>query len=579
MGNSSTKDSSEELLRAIQRDDVPSVRKLLQRARSANENALNIDQEGGSLLHCVAANGAIKVLSLLMESIALDVNQQDNKGQTALHRASDKGVILIVQELIKFTPNVNTRDKKGATPLHLASYKGHVVVVQALLKAGAEVNMQLERGQTALQLAATKNYAEVARVLLDAKADVNLQEKNGLTALHAACDGGFIDVINDLLEHEADVNIQDKDGCSPLHLAAQSGRKPIVDLLLDKSPRVNIQKNNGWTALHIAAQEGHKEVVETLLEADADVNSTIQGGWTALHIASQNGKKDVVQVLLIKGAKIDFQSSLPDLDGWSALHMASYGGHKEVVEILLAAQANIVLKTKNGDTALSLATGQATSPEKNTEKENYELIADLLRKATTTKKFKAEQENPSSISQPSWVVDRSEIILTDKVLGIGGWGTVQVAKFRGLSVAAKCIHQNILSKYNIALFKREMNLAAITRHPNLLQFIGATIEGNPIILMELMQTSLRAVLENVKNGELLSRQQIVGIAKNVALGLNYLHNMKPDPIIHRDLSSANVLLECSGTDIWKAKISDFGAAIFLECMNTPTPGNVSYAAA
>ncbi|KAL5506102.1 hypothetical protein EMCRGX_G007673 [Ephydatia muelleri] len=200
MGNSSTKDSSEELLQAIQIDDVPSVRKLLQRARSANENALNIDQEGGSLLHCVAANGAIKVLSLLSA----------RQCQTALHRASDKGVIFIVQELIKFTPNVNTRDK---------------------------------RGQTALQLAATKNYAEVARVLLDAKADVNLQEKNGLTALHAACDGGFIGVINDLLEHEADVNIQDKDGCSPLHLAAQSGRKPIVDLLLDKSPRVNIQKN------------------------------------------------------------------------------------------------------------------------------------------------------------------------------------------------------------------------------------------------------------------------------------------------------------------------------------------------
>ena len=33
---------------------------------------------------------------------------------------------------------------------------------------------------------------------------------------------------------------------------------------------------------------------------------------------------------------------------------------------------------------------QATFPEKNTEKKNYELIADLLYKATTTKKFKAE---------------------------------------------------------------------------------------------------------------------------------------------------------------------------------------------
>ena len=33
------------------------------------------------------------------------------KGQTALDRASDKGVIVIVQELLKFTPNVNTKDK------------------------------------------------------------------------------------------------------------------------------------------------------------------------------------------------------------------------------------------------------------------------------------------------------------------------------------------------------------------------------------------------------------------------------------------------------------------------------------
>ena len=33
------------------------------------------------------------------------------KNQTALHRASDKGVIMIVQELLKFTPNVSTKDK------------------------------------------------------------------------------------------------------------------------------------------------------------------------------------------------------------------------------------------------------------------------------------------------------------------------------------------------------------------------------------------------------------------------------------------------------------------------------------
>ena len=49
-----------------------------------------------------------------------------------------------------------------------------------------------------------------------------------------------------------------------------------------------------------------------------------------------------------------------------------------------------------------------------------------------------------------------------------------MAKFRGLKVAAKCLHELILSPYNIAIFTREMKIDARVRHPNLLQFIGAT---------------------------------------------------------------------------------------------------------
>ena len=181
-----------------------------------------------------------------------------------------------------------------------------------------------------------------------------------------------------------------------------------------------------------------------------------------------------------------------------------------------------------------------------------------------------------SLNQPTWIVDKNEIVLTDKELGRGGWAIVRVAKFRGLLVAAKCIHHHILSSRNIGLFKQEMNLAAIARHPNLVQFIGATVEGQPIILMELMPNSLRKLLQEKKE-EPLSHRQIVSIARDVALGLNYLHNMKPDPIIHRDVSSANVLMEPLGTDSWKAKVSDYGTANFQEYMHTPSAGNVSYA--
>ena len=178
-------------------------------------------------------------------------------------------------------------------------------------------------------------------------------------------------------------------------------------------------------------------------------------------------------------------------------------------------------------------------------------------------------------SQPHWVVQRDEIQLTEEQLGAGGWAVVKVAVFRGQRVAAKCLHNQIISAHNVRLFTREMNMAAHARHPNLLQFIGATMDNNPIILTELMPTSLRRVLEE---GNPLSHRQIVSIALDVARALNYLHLSSPDPIIHRDVSSANVLLKRSAGDSYDAKLSDYGSANFVRYATTVGPGNPLYSA-
>ena len=177
-------------------------------------------------------------------------------------------------------------------------------------------------------------------------------------------------------------------------------------------------------------------------------------------------------------------------------------------------------------------------------------------------------------SQPFWVVSRQEIHLTAEELGKGGWATVRVAMFRGQRVAAKCLHNQIISTHNIRLFTREMNIAAHARHPNLLQFIGATMDDEPIILTELLPTSLRRLMESTT----LSRQQIRSIGCDVARAVNYLHLTTPDPIIHRDISSANVLLEPSGEGTWKAKVSDYGSANFVRFTTTIGPGNPLYSA-
>ena len=118
-----------------------------------------------------------------------------------------------------------------------------------------------------------------------------------------------------------------------------------------------------------------------------------------------------------------------------------------------------------------------------------------------------------------------------------------------------------------------MSIAARVRHPNLVQFIGSTMEGEPIILTELMPTSLRAALER----RFLNHTHVMVISLDVARALNYLHLMHPDPIIHRDVSSANVLLEPGPSNSWRAKVSDYGSANFLQQLKTAGPGNPTYA--
>ena len=177
--------------------------------------------------------------------------------------------------------------------------------------------------------------------------------------------------------------------------------------------------------------------------------------------------------------------------------------------------------------------------------------------------------------QPHWVVTREEIRLTPVVLGAGAYGEVKIAEFRGIKVAAKCLHNIILSPYNLGLFSREMEIASRLCHPNLVQFVGATREGAPIIISELMSTSLHKELQQSGSG--LDRPTVVNISRDVACALNYLHLWRPHPILHRDISSPNVLLEGVVSKGWKAKLSDFGSANIQSQACTQVPGNPYYA--
>ena len=203
------------------------------------------------------------------------------------------------------------------------------------------------------------------------------------------------------------------------------------------------------------------------------------------------------------------------------------------------------------------------------EKEVNELEISL---ATTQQALRGRPRQQS----PDWVISRDQIQLTEKCIGKGGWGSVVEGKYCGCTVAVKQIYKVLLnlSSHNRQLFEREMSIASRCRHPCLLQFIGATNdEGSPLFVTELMESSLRKLLEQRS----LSTTEVAVISLDVARALNYLHQKKPRPIIHRDISSANVLL-WRQADQWRGKVSDYGAANIMQHTMSVCPGAAVYSA-
>ena len=150
--------------------------------------------------------------------------------------------------------------------------------------------------------------------------------------------------------------------------------------------------------------------------------------------------------------------------------------------------------------------------------------------------FHAQLQSRMQNLQPSWSIDQEHLKITE-LLGGGAYGEVRVGIYQGTRVAVKKMYDVIISDYNRELFEREVKIASCVRHPDLVLFIGAVTTGNLTLVNELMETSLRKLMEE----GILKPADIHPISKDVACALVYLHSL-PDPIVHRDVSSANVLL-------------------------------------
>jgi hypothetical protein len=140
--------------------------------------------------------------------------------------------------------------------------------------------------------------------------------------------------------------------------------------------------------------------------------------------------------------------------------------------------------------------------------------------------------------------DATELTVHERI-GAGAVAVVHRAAWRGSEIAVKIWNPTPgLVAPGTPLdssFMREVQLLSSLRHPNILAIYALVKAPRPMMIMELGAAgSLKDVLARSSLADLGWRRRL-GIATQVACGVEFLHAQSP-PIIHTDLKCGNIVL-------------------------------------
>jgi len=218
------------------------------------------------------------------------------------------------------------------------------------------------------------------------------------------------------------------------------------------------------------------------------------------------------------------------------------------LKLLAKDKQNLLDKIKEELIKDNLLTKEEKNNEENSEEESSYSGTDDDESDDESDDYDSEEEedDEGEDEEVGWLTQ--EDISVAETLGTGASAVVKKGTWSGIDVAIKFV----TVKSHTEKFEEEIRLMSKMRHPFILNFYGACLDPLFFVVELAEKGDLHAFIEK-ENPKWIMRVQF---ARDIAKGMLYLHSYRPNPIIHRDLKSMNILI----TEDFKCKVADFGLA-------------------
>ncbi|TKY72192.1 Chitin elicitor receptor kinase 1 [Spatholobus suberectus] len=141
------------------------------------------------------------------------------------------------------------------------------------------------------------------------------------------------------------------------------------------------------------------------------------------------------------------------------------------------------------------------------------------------------------------------------IIGKGGFGSVYYAELRNEKAAIKKMDMQASNE-----FLAELKVLTHVHHLNLVRLIGYCVEGSLFLVYEYIENGNLSQHLRGSGRDPLTWAARVQIALDAARGLEYIHEHTVPVYIHRDIKSANILIDKN----FRGKVADFGLTKLTE---------------